>query len=93
MPATKATAKRIGISVTAVPRSGWRAMTSSGTAVSAPAIEQVDARERRRAGSSPKNLASTSASAALANSDGCRLNGPRSIQRREPPRTAPKKST
>ena len=42
---------------------------------------------------SPSSFASTSASVALANSDGCRLNNPRSIQRREPPCTDPKNIT
>jgi hypothetical protein len=42
---------------------------------------------------SPKNFARTSASVAFANSDGCRFMGPRSIHRREPPRTTPNTST
>jgi hypothetical protein len=63
-----------------------------GIAVSAPAMSRsTRVTVVRRL--SPKNLASTSATAALANSDGWRLNDPRSIQRREPPRTAPNRST
>ena len=92
MPATNATANATGMSVAAVPRSGCLAMMKSGTAVIAPTMMRstcVTAPRRL----SPRNLASTSASAALANSDGWRLNEPRSIQRRDPPRTAPKNST
>ena len=92
MPATYATTSRIGSSVTAVPRSGWRAMIRNGTAVSEAAMNRsllVSAGRR----SSPSIFASISASMALANSDGCRLKKPRSIQRREPPRTEPKNST
>src|SRR5258705_43736 len=58
-------AKPTGMSVTAVPRSGCRATSRSGTAVSAPAMarsSRVIAPRRL----SPKNFASTSASAALA---------------------------
>ena len=53
-------------------------------------VARVTAPPRRL---SAKNLASTSASVALANSEGCRLSGPKSIQRRDPPRTTPRKST
>jgi hypothetical protein len=67
-------------------------MSTSGTTVIAPAISRsLRATPPRRP--SAKNFASTSASAALANSEGCRLSGPKSIQRRDPPRTTPRKST
>ena len=42
---------------------------------------------------SPKNIASTSATPTLANSDGCRLKTPSGIQRRAPICTVPKNST
>ena len=70
MPATKAPAKRTGTSVTAVPRSGCRAMSTSGTTVIAPAISR-SLRPTPPRRPSAKNLASTRASVALANSDGC----------------------
>jgi hypothetical protein len=92
MPATYATTSRIGSNVAAVPRSGCRRMSRNGTAVSAAAMNRsLLVRAGRR--SSPSILASISASTAFANSDGCRLNMPRSIHRRDPPRTAPMNST
>ena len=91
-PAAKVTTSRIGSSVTAVPRSGCRAISSTGIAVNTTARNSslLVSTWRRL---SPSSFASTSATVALANSDGCRLNTPRSIQRREPPRTAPKNIT
>ena len=60
------------MSVTAVPRSGCRAIRMNGTAAIAPAMSR-SSRVMAPRRLSPKNFASTSASAALANSDGCRL--------------------
>ena len=79
-PARYAMPKQTGISVTAVPRSGCRAMSRNGTAAKAPAIARSPVlRAPRRF--SPKNIASISATVTRPNSDGCRLNGPTSIQR------------
>jgi len=79
------------MSVTAVPRSGSFAIRISGMRVSAPPMAMsIHVGDPRF---SPKNLASTSATATLANSDGCRLTTFKRIQRRAPICTCPKNST
>ncbi len=79
-PARKAMPKHTGISVTAVPRSGCRAISSSGTPAKMPAMTRSPVlRAPRRF--SPKNIASISARVMRPNSDGWRLNGPMAIQR------------
>ena len=91
MPARYAMAMNTGTSVTAVPRSGSFAMSPSGMSVRTPPITRSV-----HCGSppfSPKNLASTSATPTLANSDGCRLNTLRKIQRRAPICVVPKNRT
>jgi hypothetical protein len=92
MPARKAWRRGTAPSVTAVPRSGCRAMSTSGTTVIAPAIS----RSFRRHAAAPalgEELRQHERQRRFANSEGCRLRGPKSIQRRDPPRTTPRKST
>ena len=91
IPARNATAANTGSSVTAVPRSGSLAMSASGMKVSTPPMARSPHAGMPRF--SPKNLARTSATPILANSDGCRLKLPSAIQRRAPIWTAPKNIT
>ena len=80
------------MTVTAVPRSGWRMMSSTGSSARPPAIARsASVGLPRRL--SPKYFASTSATAMRANSEGWRLKKPSGIQRRAPPRTTPKNIT
>ncbi len=75
----------------AVPRSGWRRMSTAGSSVM-PSGTAMPTRPRgvlRRSSSRWNQLARAMMTAILASSDGCRLREPKPIQRRAPITTRP----
>ena len=87
-PAANVTTSRIGSNVTAVPRSGWRAIRRTGIAVNTTARNSsLLPRNRRRLS---RQFRQHERDCGLRELGRLQIEHAESIQRREPPRTAPK---
>ena len=85
-------ASPIGSSTSAEPRSGSLRISTNGSSIIPRAFQKVSSTRNSSIGRLRK-CAWATMKASFANSDGCRLNRPRSNQRRAPNRTVPTNNT